>query len=912
MTKSIYSLEEAVDLGPDKLGGKGASLVRMRSLGLPVTPAFIITTDASRNFPEESPQISGELMRELELQMEALQNKAAQITGQTTAFGDVNYPLLVSVRSGAPISMPGQMATLLNVGLTPQNLKNKRFDDKMTLELYLQMLKSFANAKGIERDEIDKALVHVQAASDSTRPAELSAVALNRLVDTMRNLLQDKLGGVIAAQIENADDQLALAIRMVWESWNRSSLHAYRRSLGVGVDLGTAVVVQMMVLGNKGPSSGSGVVFSRDLMTGKSLAGSFKFRSQGEEIVSGESSGQDSLNALAQGNKKLFSALKRNVELLEGEFKNPLDIEFTIEDGKLWFLQARAAPLSDRAMIEFVVSVVEGQLGWSLSQREAVERIRPSLMERLYLPTFSRRAIQDATKRGLLLTKGVPASPGVAVGRIVVNRETANRYAREKKPFIWVRDALDPKEHQVMRLAAGVISIRSSVGSHGAIMANVLKRPCLVGCERIEEVNEEGRYVIIDGQRFQEDEGTEISVDAMRGDVFVGVLPTEASGPFPALKVFEKWWDTYDGTQDNTGLITRDDGRPHSPWGNGTRPDTFHLVDEFRQQARDYLQRKGWNTEKAQVVEVMQLVPEEMRIKQVVVDATDRELLSQILRDVIKTKRPDGTPLYWNGPRTALGPGAEGVSPWQMGMKTEEQIDAFLTQRNFQGVARAKSGGYPRWIAPDPTDPWKSPPAQIIVMYDPAEKGVEEFEAEHFVCNVSCRSNPDEVSVDINLGTAQLRSFENIKPEKLVRLSMELNPAIQDYRGRRRLIFGRGYWNIEMVAHLPEFKALSLEQLKVEIEERMTNGDLSDATLEALVGARNLKIARYVEGQVFGEWWTKYQLPYRMRALDEVFSLQVLEIQGRADTSGDIIWFLVYDAKGRDEKKTLADAAKSK
>ena len=244
------------------------------------------------------------------------------------------------------------------------------------------------------------------------------------------------------------------------------------------------------------------------------------------------------------------------------------------------------------------------------------------------------------------------------------------------------------------------------------------------------------------------------------------------------------------------------------------------------------------------------------------------------------------------------------MSPWQMGMKTEEQIDAFLTQRDFQGVAKAKSGGYPRWMNPAPSDPWKSPPVQIIVMYDPAEKGVEEFEPEHFVCNVSCRSNPNEVTVDINMGTAQLRSFEKIKPENLIRLTMELNPTIRDFRGRRVLIFGKSYWSLDALVNLPEFEQQRPEEVESLVDERMNNGDLSEEILEALVGERNLKIAHYIESQVFGKWWTEYQLPYCMRALDEVFSLQVLEIQGRANADGEVMWFLVYDAKGRDEKKT--------
>jgi len=363
------------------------------------------------------------------------------------------------------------------------------------------------------------------------------------------------------------------------------------------------------------------------------------------------------------------------------------------------------------------------------------------------------------------------------------------------------------------------------------------------------------------------------------------------------------------GTKENTGSITPDEGRPHSPWGNATNPLNYELVETYRKEVRQHLLAKYWNTEKAQVVEAMSVIPDEMRIKQLVVDAADKKALSKAMYDVVKTKDAKGRPLYWNGPRTALGPGAEGAAPWQMGMNKEEQIEAFLTQRDFKGVEKAKSGGYPRWMSPEPTDPWQTPPVQIIVMYDPAEKGVEQFEPEHFVCNVSCRSNPDEVMVDINLGTAQLRSFEKISPDDLIRIKMELNPVIPDLRGRRVFHFGRNYWNLEKIRGIPEFRGLSDAQLISVIEEKMSNNEFSDQQFKMLVGERILRVAHYVESQVFGEWWVKYNLPYRMRALDEVFSLQVLEIQGRADMQGNVKWFLVYDAKGRDEKKTIATNA---
>lgn len=907
MGKYTFSFEEAREYSAQEIGGKGASLVRMTSLGLPVPPGFIISTEAGLEYFKQGSAFKDSIYQEVLEQLTSLEIKARQTGDLQLKFGDKNYPLLVSVRSGAPVSMPGQMSTILNIGLCSESTKNSLYDSDLSLGLYWRLYKSYASGVGL-----DKSFTSGQ--STKNKKTEL---------DGIKKLLKNKFGNGFIEEFEDPFQQIWIAIKAVWDSWNTETNQSYRRSLGIPEDTSTAVVIQMMVLGNKNNESGTGVVYSRDLRTGERmdpLAGSFLFHAQGEEVVSGEAKVEDNLGNLKARFPKIYKTLVKYVNQLENEYKNPQDIEFTIEDGKLWMLQARTAPLSDKGLIQFVVDTANsnpsliqsitdmfnGQQTLRFTEREAVERIRPSLMERLYLPIFSSDSKAEAIKNKKLVAHGIPASPGVAVGKIAVTSETANKYASQGESFIWVRDALDPKEHQVMRKSSGVISMRSSVGSHGAIMANVLKKPCVVCCDGIEEVNEKDKYIIVKGKKIQEDDGVLISVDAMTGEIFLGTLTTEKAKPFPALTVFENWWNKFDGISENNGIITPEDGRPHSPWGNATISTAYPLVDQYKEEIRKYLNNSGWNTEKARVPEAMKILPEEMRIKQVVVDARDKEGLAQAMRDVFKERLPDGTPVYWNGPRTALGPGAEGAAPWQMGMNRDEQIDEFLNNRNFKGVEKAKSGGYPRWMEPDPSDPWKSAPVQIIVMYDPAEKGVEQFEAEHFVCNVSCRSNPDEVMVDINLGTAQLRSFEQIAPDSLIRLTMDLNPVLPDFRGRRLVYYGRNHWNLSEIQSLSEFQKYNSEELEAIIDDALKKGELGDENLLRLVGKRTFNIAKYIESTVFGTWWSKYQLPYRMRALDEVFSLQVLEIQGRADENGKVKWFLVYDAKGRDEKTTIA------
>lgn len=881
--RQVYMIGEIDHIDPALLGGKGAGLAQMHRLDIPIPPGFIVTTDAGVTYFKSGRQIPNVVQKQI---AEAIQ-KLSKSTGK--ALGNHRNPLLVSVRSGAPISMPGQMSTILNVGLD-RKIVNSMQNKALAGALYGRLYRMLATAMSLNKEDLHQLEQRYLAANNISALEQLSLAKIEAFISDIQDLVKQKTGKRIPSEPEA---QLWLAIRAVWDSWDTPSMRDYRRTLGIKDEMSTAVVVQCMVLGNLNENSGTGVIYSRNPITGEGMTGSFLFQAQGEEVVSGERRTYG-LDALERSQPAIYGKLIDYVSRLENHYKYPVEVEFTIESGKLWLLQVRKAVLSDRATIQHIVYLKHsGQI----TDEEAVEYVKPSLIERLNLPVFSAEAKQKAYQEGRLLTRGMPASPGVGTGVALISAKSIQAAIENNQSFILVRQTLDPKEHTIFKKSNGIISASSSVGSHGALMANVLKKPCIVGCENISDVDEQTGTFAVNGKKLSE--GSLLSVDGTHGEVFEGRIGVESSQIFDALQVFEEWWQKYDGT---IGNPNKNDGRSHSPWANATYSVDPQEIEEYRQQARKLLTQNNWSTEKAQVVEVMHLLPEEARINQVVIDARNEQSLKTLMYDVIEKG-------CWNGPRTALGPNSEGSSPWQMGIKTHEQVDAFLTNPDFQGVAKAPKAGYRRWMHPEPTDKWPDAPVQIIVMYDPPEKGMESVENEHFVCNITCRSNPDEINVDINLGTAQLRSFERIMPNQLIRITMALNSAMPYLRGQRTLVFGENYWDkssLPEIANMLGFGVGDQEKVESIVKSRMEQDKLPEKVIRRLVGERTYKVARFIETTIFEQWWLPpFKLPFIMRALDEVYSLQVLELQGRANQSGDIVWFSIYDAKGREEKATV-------
>lgn len=880
-SSSIYHFEQAKDLDVELIGGKGKGLVMMSQLGLPVPPGMIITTTEGTNYLKYQ-RFSDTLKQEIQENLRILSQKTNK------QFGTGSSPLLLSVRSGAPISMPGQMISVLNVGITPQLLEESQ--NEIFTRLYWRFVRSLGVGMGIHRDEFKKVEQQYITRNNLREIQALNKSELIPLIQEISELITTITGKQIPT---NPFDQLLASIQAVWNSWNTSEMQSYRNLLGIRKDVCTAVVIQSMVLGNADNLSGTGVIYSRNLIDGKKPSGTFLRTAQGEAIVSGEESGSN-LSSLAKSLPATYQSLLQTTSKLEKCYKYPVEVEFTIERKKLWILQVRKAPVSDQAVIEFVVDLQAKDI---ISEKEAVEIIRPSLIQRLYAPVFSKDAKEIAYKKRLLISKGVPASPGIAIGVIAISEGSIRKCIENKTPFILVRDVLDPKEHELIRLSQGVISVKSSVGSHGAIIANVQRKPCIVNCEHIQEINTEDGYIV--ASEYKIHDKTIISIDGMTGEIFLGEIDVSKPESFASLSVFESWWKKYDGTEDN---LPDEIGHPHSPWGNATYTIDPNEIDVFRKQARNILRENSWSTVKSSTVELLRLFPEECTIKQVVVDAKDEDLIREILHDVIAKG-------YWTGPRLSMGPGHEGSSPGQIGMKTHEHVEQMMIDRDFQPVEIAPKAGYPRWMDPGPEDNWSSPPEQLIIMYDPPEKGADEFEQEHFICNITCRSNPDAVTVDILPGTARLRMFENAAPDSLIRIVALLNVNTPFQIGQIITFFGEKYWNmnrIEMVAKRMGIKQKRVSDAVPILKEMMTEGKLTSELLKFLVGNRFFYLAENVKREIFDKWWLPpIKLPFRMRALDEVYSLQVLELQGRIDNDGDLKWFLIYGAKGGEEKETI-------
>lgn len=806
MKPLVVKLEAYVHPDPELLGSKGAGLVTMLKLGMSVPAGFIITTHAGL----QARTVDGQPGQGLSDAIEEAIAWLEQTTG--TTLGSVEHPLVFSVRSGAPVSMPGQMPTILNVGLNKQ-IAGAPHAQPWQGQCYRDFLRSYARAH-----------------NHNDTPG-------------------------LCAPPDDPHEQLWASVRAIWGSWDSEWTRAYADQIGLQSRTYTAVIVQQMVFGNATPHSASGVIFSRNPNSGAPWAGTYVVATQGDAVVSGDTQGRP-ITELEQVNPGLWQNLTNKVAHLERYYQHPVEVEWTLEGDALWLLQVRRAPLSDRALIEYSV---EAWAAGHVNEEDVVNRVWPGLVERLRRPSFSSATLAMARSSERRITTGVTAVAGAGSGSLALCRATAMTYIRAGEPFVLLRPILDPREHDLFGHARAIVSQRSSIGSHGAVIAQSHGTPCVVGCEHIEIIDEEAGHCVIQGARY--DEGVLVSVSAATGEVFLGALELTPSEEFPALRQFLRWWDHYDGT---AGNLSPHDGRPHSPWGNATGAEESGLVTSLRAQARTLLSAHPWVSEKARVAEVMRLFPHNLLIRQAVIPASDIGALAQHMHMAIA----EG---FWCGLRTGLGPGSEGKAPILLGLRSHEEVEGFLHDSDFDGGAGSTTGGYPGWL--DAARATGIELQELIVVFDPPEKGLPAFEHLHFVATVSCTSNPDEIVVEINPGASLLRSLEVVESAHLIRLQMNLNRDRPGLQGRRSRTFGK-------------------------------------YLLRNNVPARLQRLAQLIEQRILDEWWREpIRLPCVMRALDEVYSLQVLELQGRYTPEGDIAWLQIFDAKGREEQRTARSSS---
>ncbi len=537
------------------LGGKGANLAEMTRLGVPVPPGFTVTTRACMAYLRGG-EWPGGLWDQVVEAVRVLEERMDQ------GFGDPARPLLVSARSGAKFSMPGMMDTVLNIGLNDrivERLAGHVNDARFAYDLYRRLLHMFGNVVlGIPDEKFEAILAEARRRANVSHESGFTADDWKPVVRDFKDLIRRETGRDFPA---DPWEQLRLAIEAVFRSWNSRRAVAYRQATGIPDDLGTAVNVQAMVFGNRGPRSGTGVLFTRNPATGDDeLYGDFLDNAQGEDVVAGIRRVKP-IQALAAEMPEVYDQLRTIAKRLERHFRDVQDIEFTVEEGHLWILQTRDGKRTARAAVRWAVSFVREGL---ISPREAVLRVSPAQVESLLHPQFDPQAKAQAVREGRLLAKGVNASPGAGVGRAVFDADRAEELGRAGQAVILVRPETKPDDVHGMVRAKGILTSMGGNSSHAAIVARQFGIPAVVGCHAL-EVDVEAHCFRVNGVTVRE--GDWISIDGTTGEVFRGELPTVR----PDL-------DDPDLVQ---LLAWADDFRRLGVWANADRPEDARRAREL-------------------------------------------------------------------------------------------------------------------------------------------------------------------------------------------------------------------------------------------------------------------------------------------------------------------------------------------
>ena len=503
----VYDFEEPTQGGRELLGGKGIGLAEMTQLGVPVPSGFTITTDACRAY-----LAGGGLPEGLEAEVDEHVRRLEARAGKR--FGSSDDPLLVSVRSGAAVSMPGMMDTILNLGLNDaaaEGLAVRTGNGRFAFDSYRRLIQMFGEVvDGIDGHRFESALASLKQNRGAQHDTDLSADDLRELVETFKEIYREETGTEFAT---DARAQLLRAVRAVFESWDTPRAQVYRRAHDIPDDLGTAVNVVQMVFGNKGDRSGTGVAFTRDPSTGESgLYGEFLANAQGEDVVAGIRTPQP-IEAMRDVLPGAFDQLVETMRRLEEHYRDMQDIEFTVEDEQLFLLQTRSAKRTAAAALKAAVAMVDEGL---ITREEAVGRIDPAQLDQLLHPMIDPAAALD------VVAKGLNASPGAASGAIVFDADTAVERAKAG-PVILVRWETTPDDIHGMIAAEGILTVHGGMTSHAAVVARGMGKPCVAGCDGL---SLEGGRATIGGRVLEE--GEVITIDGGTGRVFVGEVPLVA------------------------------------------------------------------------------------------------------------------------------------------------------------------------------------------------------------------------------------------------------------------------------------------------------------------------------------------------------------------------------------------------
>jgi len=534
------------------LGGKGANLHEMIRLGIPVPSGFTISTEACVYYTKNKKQYPAGTWKQVEENLKKVEK------AMDAKFGDPGNPLLVSVRSGARVSMPGMMDTVLNLGLNDQTLqgliarsKNERF----AFDSYRRFMQMFGDVVlGIEKQSFERLLEAQKHAKKVKLDTELSAADLKELVGLYKRVVKDKTGKDFP---QDPKEQLRLAVNAVFESWDNPRAVTYRRLNNISGDWGTAVNVQSMVFGNMGDNSGTGVAFTRDPGTGeRRFFGEYLMNAQGEDVVAGIRTPQP-ISQLKKSMPRVYAELERIYRRLEKHYREMLDIEFTIQDGKLYMLQCRVGKRTAAAAVKIAVDMVKEQL---IDQKLAVLRVDPAQLDQLLHPRV------DPAAKMQKIAKGLPASPGAAVGKVVFTAAEAEAEAAKGERVILVRTETSPEDIGGMHAAQGILTARGGMTSHAAVVARGMGKPCVAGSTDI-TVYEEHGYFFAKDLKIQR--GDYITLDGALGDVMLGevkLIQPELSGDFATLM---NWADKYRKIGVRTNADTPKDAQVTRKFGAG-------------------------------------------------------------------------------------------------------------------------------------------------------------------------------------------------------------------------------------------------------------------------------------------------------------------------------------------------------
>lgn len=530
--KKLYLFNEGNAFMTDLLGGKGANLAEMVRVGLPVPPGFTITTDVCNDFLANGEKLPEDLMPAIEQAIKTVENAMQR------KFGDSHNPLLVSVRSGAKISMPGMMETVLNLGLnedTLEGLLQQSGDERFAYDTYRRFIQMFGSVVlGINKDYFEDILAHKKHLVGVKDDAQLSADALRAVVSAFKEIVQDKTGQPFP---EDPKLQLKQAIEAVFRSWNIPRALAYRNYMKIDHDLGTAVNVQAMVFGNMGEDSATGVAFTRNPATGeKELYGEYLTNAQGEDVVAGIRTPKK-LSQMVQEMPAMYQQFSEIAYRLEHHYMDVQDLEFTIEQGKLFILQTREAKRTIQAAVKTAVDFVHEGI---LSPEEALLRVDANQLPHLLLPGFEPTALAQARKSGRLLVTGLNASPGAATGELVFDPDAAVLQAAAGKKVILARPETCPDDVHGMIAAQGILTERGGNTSHAAVVARGMGKPCVAGCESC-RIDPNLGTLTVDGKTLTQ--GTVISLDGSTGEIFEGDIPTRQPALGPELEILLTWAD---------------------------------------------------------------------------------------------------------------------------------------------------------------------------------------------------------------------------------------------------------------------------------------------------------------------------------------------------------------------------------